>query len=242
MNLYGLVGYPLSHSRSAELFSARFKDSINIYRLFPLSDLNDFPSLIRDNPDLFGLNITIPYKEKILPFLDDTDPEARAIGAVNTIRIIRDHHHTVLTGYNTDAEGFRRSAKLKGISNALILGTGGAAKAVAYVLRKSGINVLFASRNPGKPGTISYPSITSELISRYRLIINTTPLGMAPDSDSFPDIPYLFLTPSHYLYDLSYNPEETVFLKKGKSAGAKTMNGLVMLKIQAELSYNIWNL
>lgn len=242
MNVYGLVGFPLSHSRSAEYFTARFKNSNNIYRLFPLPDLNEFTSLISSYPGLCGLNVTIPYKEKIIPFLNDISLEADEIGAVNTIRIIRDKNRTVLTGYNTDAEGFRYSTGLKGFTHALILGTGGAAKAVAYSLKKSGISVLFASRNPGKPGTIPYPSITRELVNRYRLIINATPLGMVPDSASYPDIPYLYLSKNHLLYDLVYNPEETLFLKKGKLAGAKTMNGLAMFKIQAELSYRIWGI
>jgi shikimate dehydrogenase len=240
MNIYGLVGYPLSHAWSADYFSDRFKNSDNIYRLFPLPDLREFPSLIKTNPDLCGLNVTIPYKEKIIPFLDDIDREAHEIGAVNTIRITREKNRPELIGYNTDAEGFRRSSGFEGFTHALILGTGGAAKAVAYALKRSGISVLFASRDPEKPDTISYSSITGDLISKYRLIINATPLGMYPGSGTFPDIPYPFLSDENFLYDLVYNPEETVFLKKGKNSGAKTMNGLAMLKIQAELSYRIW--
>lgn len=240
MKVYGLIGYPLTHSRSAELFSEWFRDPGNEYRLFPLHDISEFPSLIQTIPGLTGLNVTIPYKEKIIPFLHDIDPEARVIGAVNTIRISNDGDRLIMTGYNTDAEGFRRSAGFESFSHALVLGTGGAAKAVAHALKKSGISVLFASRNPVTPGTISYPSITGELINQYRLIINATPLGMVPDTASFPDIPYSSLSDRHFLYDLVYNPEETLFLKKGKSAGAKTMNGLAMLKIQAELSFRVW--
>jgi shikimate dehydrogenase len=241
--IYGLIGYPLSHSWSAAWFSEKFtKETITDkkYLLFPLEQISDFPGLIRMNPDLHGLNVTIPYKEKIIDFLDELDDTAKNIGAVNTIRIIRKPGVTLLKGYNTDAEGFRLSADLSGFKKALILGTGGASKAVAFTLKNQGIDFLLISRNPVNSYSIRYAEITEEIMNSHSLIINTTPLGMYPDIDSFPPIPYQWVTGSHFLYDLVYNPELTLFLNKGQEKGATIQNGKKMLQLQAEKSFEIW--
>jgi shikimate dehydrogenase len=195
---------------------------------------------LQDYPGIRGLNVTIPYKEKILPFLNTLDPVAMEIGAVNTIDIIRKNGLLVMNGYNTDASGFEKSIRLEGQINALILGTGGAAKAVAYALGKMRVNFLFVSRTHHAPGTVSYPGLSKEILKKHTLIINATPLGMYPDTSAYPGIPYEYLTKDHFLYDLVYNPVQTEFLKKGKAMGAKVQNGLQMLCNQAELSYSIW--
>lgn len=243
MIIYGLIGFPLSHSWSAAWFSDKFiKENITErkYLLFPLERLDDFPNLIRRNPDIQGLNVTIPFKERIIDFLDELDETAQKIGAVNTIRIYRNKEIPVLKGYNTDAEGFRLSMDFSGIKKALILGTGGASKAVAFTLKNLGIDFLFVSRNPGNPGSIHYAEITEEIMKSHSLIINTTPQGMYPGIESFPPIPYQWVTVSHYLYDLVYNPPVTIFLKKGSENGAIVQNGKKMLQLQAEKSFEIW--
>jgi shikimate dehydrogenase len=186
------------------------------------------------------LNVTIPFKEKILPFLDDLDPVAKKIGAVNTVKIIHTKGMTVLKGYNTDAGGFRDSINLAEHKAALILGTGGASKAVAFVLQSLGIKFLFVSRRNTGPDIIHYSGLSKEVIMKYTLIINTSPLGMFPYISSYPLIPYSCLTKDHFLYDLVYHPPETEFLKKGKALGTSIQNGLQMLYHQAELSYDIW--
>jgi len=198
------------------------------------------PELLNANPNLVGLNVTIPYKQQVLRYLNGIDPVAKAIGATNTIRVSKG----LLHGYNTDAYGFHKSliafigSSFQG--NALILGTGGASKAVTYVLQKMGVPRTIASRSKNND-VISYADITPEVISEHSLIINTTPLGMKPHVESHPDLPYLAITSSHFLYDLVYNPSETVFLKKGNVQGAKTKNGMEMLILQAERSWIIWN-
>ena len=241
---YGLIGYPLSHSWSAKFFSEKFEQEKlyeNYYKLFPLKNLAGFSSLLENHPELNGLNVTIPYKEKIISYLDELDQKAKEIGAVNTIKIIHMGGKTLTKGYNTDEDGFILSGDFSGFSHAFILGTGGASRAVAYALRKIGIPVTFVSRNPRNPLMISYPDLQFIQFNKPTLIINTTPLGMYPDIHSFPRIPYDKLTPDDLLYDLVYNPEQTLFLKKGVENGAKTQNGLSMLRIQAEKSYEIWN-
>ena len=213
----------------------------NYYQLFPLKNLSGFSSLLNNHPELAGLNVTIPYKEKIIPYLDKLDQKAIEIGAVNTIKIMRVNGKTLTRGYNTDEDGFFLSTGFSGVSHAFILGTGGASRAVAYTLEKLGIPVTFVSRNPRNTHMISYPDLQSIQFNKHTLIVNTTPLGMYPDIHSCPQIPYNRLTPEDFLYDLVYNPEQTLFLKNGAERGTKTQNGLKMLQIQAEKSYEIWN-
>jgi shikimate dehydrogenase len=244
MIIYGLIGNPLSHSRSGSWFEEKLrKDGKSGYSYldFLLSSLDEFPGLLCKHPALAGLNVTIPYKEKIIPWLEELDPKAEKIGAVNTIRIRRDKGHIHLKGFNTDADGFRQSADFSGHHKALILGTGGAAKAVAFALSEKGISYLFVSRSKKSSHHISYEELSEELLVSHTLIINATPLGMFPSDETFPPIPYQFLSENHFLYDLVYNPGITVFLKKGSAAGTRVQNGLKMLEIQAELSYRIWN-
>ena len=242
--LWGLIGFPLGHSWSSGWFNERFRstgDEDKEYRLFPLENIDKFPGLLVKYPELAGLNVTIPYKEKILPFLNELDETARSVGAVNTIRIIRNNGMILTKGYNTDAPGFLQTL-LDTIPQgpALILGTGGAAKAVAYALKKKSIPCTFVSRNKQGKEIISYQDLSSEIISHHQLIINATPLGMYPDTDKFPPIPYHFLSSGHCLYDLIYNPEETRFMKFGSAMKTQTRNGMQMLVNQAELSYKIF--
>jgi shikimate dehydrogenase len=244
MILYGLIGFPLDHSLSAIYFKEKFSRENwpgRDYRLFPLKDPSLFKPLVESIPDLRGLNVTIPYKQKIIPFLDDLDDSALQTGAVNTIRIIRINGKILTRGYNTDAHGFLHS--LKGITiktPALILGTGGAAAAVAWSLGQLRTGFLFVSRSPKGTDTICYEDISDDVMERHRFIINATPLGMYPAKESFPPIPYHQLTSSHFLYDLVYNPPETVFLKKGREMNCRVMNGESMLCHQAELSFSIF--
>lgn len=214
------------------------------YENYPLRKIHEMEELINLHHDLFGLNVTIPYKESIIPFLDDLDQEARNIGAVNTVRILRKNERVHTIGYNTDVYGFHMSLKpflLNTHHRALVLGTGGAAKAVKYVLKKMGISVVSVSRYAGK-AELTYDQLNEAIIRSHPLIINTTPLGMHPDSDSFPPIPYQAIGPDHLLFDLIYNPEETLFLKKGKEQGAVILNGHTMLKLQAEKAWEIWHI
>ena len=234
MALFGLIGYPLSHSFSAGLFPE------NSYALFPLPGLSDFPSLVRNHPELKGLNVTFPYKERILPYLTRLIEPAGEIGAVNAIRIRREKTNLILEGYNTDAEGFLQSADFSGHRNALILGTGGAAKAVGYALKKLGIQFWFVSRQPIDNKILSYHQLKHDFISKATLIINATPLGMYPAQDTFPPIPYELLTERYFLYDLVYNPPVTAFLKRGAHSGCRLQNGEKMLRLQATASYRIF--
>lgn len=242
MKQFGLIGYPLSHSFSKGYFSEKFqKESIlNCqYDIFPLEKIEDFTDLCAQYKNLKGLNVTIPYKEKIIPFLDELNDEAQEIGAVNTIKFTNGK----MTGYNTDCYGFEMSLKplLKAHhTSALILGTGGASKAVEYVLKKLGISFQYVSRTKSST-SISYNDVNSFIIQHSTLIINSTPIGMYPNVEDAQHLPYNFITNNHLLYDLIYNPEETQFLKEGKSRGAQTKNGLEMLYLQAERSWEIWN-
>lgn len=240
MNLYGLIGKTLTHSFSEAYFHEKFeKEKIDgRFQNFELETIAAFPEVLSKNPNLCGLSVTIPYKTAIIPFLDELDPIAEEIGSINSIRV--SNGKTI--GFNTDAGGFSNSIKpflAHGMERALILGTGGASKAVAYALRRIGLDVVFASRTPAI-GQLSYSEINQNAIKAFKLIVNTTPLGMYPDVSSFPDIPYEYLTPEHLLYDLTYNPPETAFLRKGSERGAIVINGLSMLKIQAEMSWEIW--
>jgi len=241
MNEYGLIGKTLKHSFSQAYFTEKFeKENIEgTFLNFELPTIEDFVPLIKQHPNLRGLSVTIPYKTEIIPFLDKLDNTAQEIGSVNSVRV-RDGH---TTGYNTDAAGFSASIKpflAHGMERALILGTGGASKAVAFALRQIGLDVMFASRTP-KEGQLAYSDINQNTVKAFKLIVNTTPLGMFPDIHSAPHIPYEFLGSEHLFYDLTYNPAETEFLRRGKERGALTVNGLSMLKIQAELSWEIWN-
>jgi len=239
---YGLVGKSISYSFSEKYFTEKFKkNKIQncTYKNFDLNNIKDLVSILKEN-DLKGLNITIPYKEQVLSYLDEIEDNAKLIGAINTIKINKDK---TLTGYNTDFIGFINTLRPHINSNckkALILGTGGASKAIEYGLKKLNIESKKISRNK-KKGDLTYLEIDSDLIKEYQIIINTTPLGTYPDIENYPDIPYKYLTKKHICYDLTYNPDETTFLRKSKKKGAITINGLRMLEIQAEESWKIWN-
>lgn len=239
--LYGLIGYPLGHSFSPGYFNATFlrEDIPAAYQLFPLERIHELTQLLEDQPTLQGLNVTIPYKEQVIPLLDEVDEDAAAIGAVNCIKIINGK----TKGYNTDVMGFEQSLKpllTPEIQHAIILGTGGAAKAVKWVLNKLNIEYISVSRKATKD-IIGYEDLSVEDVKNRLLIINTTPLGMHPDNDSYPAIPYEAITEQHILYDLIYNPEITTFLQKGNAQGATIKNGLEMLQLQAEAAWTIWN-
>jgi shikimate dehydrogenase len=241
MNRYGLIGFPLSHSFSGRYFAEKFsREGITdcMYELFPLEDINAFQALWESHPDLKGVNVTIPYKEKVIPFLAEFSDVVRKTGACNCIK----KTSKGLKGYNTDVTGFE-TVLLRNLQPrhhaALVLGTGGAAKAVIYVLEKNGISYLSVSRNPGK-GNITYSDLDHRLIKENLLIINTTPLGMYPHTNQAPEFPYESLTPDHFLFDLIYNPAKTLFLAKGEAYGAFIQNGEDMLQIQAEESWRIW--
>ncbi|MCC8019115.1 MAG: shikimate dehydrogenase [Rikenellaceae bacterium] len=242
MDIYGIIGNPLGHSFSKQYFTEKFrKEGIvgAVYEKFQLDDISQLPDLIASTPGLQGLNVTIPYKQQVLPYLDRLDDGARKIGAVNCISF-RDGK---LTGHNTDAAGFR--ASLLGFlgnerPDALVLGTGGAAKAVNYVLGELGINFTIVSRTKA-PGILTYGELDGDVMAAHRLIVNTTPLGTFPDVDASPAIPYDLLTPAHRLFDLVYNPEETAFMRQGAARGARTVNGFGMLTGQAEKAWEIWN-
>jgi len=247
MRLFGLIGFPLSHSFSAKYFKEKF-DVENIpdteYRLFPMEDISLLPSLIRQHTNIPGLNVTIPFKVSVLPYLNAVAPEAATIGAVNCIKIKRDVFGITLTGYNTDVYGFWESLlpALKSYhTDALVLGTGGASKAVCFALKQMGINYTLVSRSGNEEGVLNYSQLNENVINKNLLIINTTPVGMHPEAGNYPDIPYNHLTERHLLFDLIYNPAETRFLKLGSQAGATTLNGLHMLELQAEKSWEIWN-
>ena len=247
MKKYGLIGYPLSHSFSADYFNRKFKNENIVdveYQLFPLPNIELFNKLIFENKDLFGLNVTIPYKKSIIKYLDFLDEGAKKIAAVNTIKIIHKSDGIKLVGYNTDAPAFEQSiSKIKNIrkKKALILGTGGAANAIEFVLKKMNINYVFVSRHLKAKNIIFYSDINKQIIEEYKFIINATPVGMFPDVDKYPDIPYDFIGKDHVLFDLIYNPNETLFLKFGGENGALVFNGFEMLKLQAKLSWFIWN-
>jgi shikimate dehydrogenase len=241
MRKFGLIGFPLSHSFSKKYFTEIFsKEGIDAeYDNYPIEDISMVKALFKE-PLLEGINVTIPYKEAVIPFLDELSEAVTEIGACNCIRI----SNGKTMGFNTDVLGFERSMekKLRPVNDkALVMGTGGAAKAVCYVLRQRKIPYMQVSRTR-KDGIISYADVSAEMLRQYRLLINTTPLGMYPDTDICPDLPYEAITPDHYLYDLVYNPEKTLFLKKGEERGAVIENGHDMLIIQANESRKIWNI
>jgi len=244
--LYGLIGKQLSHSFSEKYFSAKFeKQKIKEvkYKNFPLENINQILDLISKNTDLKGFNVTIPYKEQIIPFLDKLSSDAKKIGAVNTVKIIKNENKSILKGYNTDIYGFEKSL-IPNISEhhkqAIILGTGGASKAVKFVLDKNKIKYIQVSRKKTNDYFI-YNELDKEIFLSHQIIINTTPVGTFPEVNEFPQITYKYLNNNHLLYDLIYNPSETKFLYFGKKQGAKTINGLKMLELQAEKAWEIWN-
>lgn len=247
MRTFGLVGFPLSHSFSETYFSEKFfRENIKdcCYVNFPLENICDIVGLIKNTPDLSGLNVTIPYKQDVIDYIDEIDGNAKKIGAVNTIKICSSENAVFTKGYNTDCVGFEISLKpllRKHHKTALILGSGGASKAVKFVLDSKGISYTQVSRTKSDIQTLTYNELNKEVMSSHQLIVNTTPLGMYPDSGQSPDIPYELITPEHLLYDLIYNPAETLFLKKGAAQGAQTKNGLEMLYLQAEKAWEIWN-
>lgn len=246
MKKFGIIGYPLGHSFSPGYFNEKFaNEGIDAhYDKYELPVITDLQAIIDYTPDLCGFNVTIPYKEKVMSYLDNVSPEARAIGAVNVVKVTRkDGNQPYLEGYNSDVIGFMRSIQPlldKHHKKALILGTGGASKAVNYGLHQFGLETILVSRSQ-KDKTIQYQQITPELLNEYTVIVNCTPCGMAPHFNECPDIPYEALSKQHLLYDLIYNPDETLFLKKGKAQGALTKNGLEMLLLQAEAGWEIWN-
>ena len=245
MQKYGLLGYPLGHSFSKNYFNQKFEsEKIDAqYVNFEISDIKYIKNVLKEKPNLNGLNVTNPYKEQVIPYLDDLDEDARLIGAVNVIKFTKGFlGKTKLIGYNSDIIGFKRSIEpLLDSSHrkALILGTGGASKAVMHGLKQLGVGTTFVSRTP-KEHCITYQDVTPELLESYTVIVNTTPLGMFPNVDACPAIPYDALTPNHLLYDLLYNPDETLFMKKGKEHGAVVKNGLEMLLLQAFAAWEIW--
>ena len=246
MDKYGLIGYPLEHSFSKVFFNEKFQtENIDAeYTNYELPSIENILDVIHHTTNLKGLNVTIPYKQQIIPYLDDLDKDAKEIGAVNVIKFVpQPEGKVLLVGYNSDIIGFTQSLKplLQPIHRkALILGTGGASKAVCYGLKKLGIESQFVSREKKNSSTLTYNELTTEIINTYNIIINTTPVGMFPHVDTCPSIPYEYLTSNHLLYDLTYNPDETLFMKRGKQQGATVKNGLEMLLLQALAAWEIW--
>lgn len=242
MRRFGLIGNNISYSFSPGYFREKF-DKLGLkdcrYEIFDLANISEFPELLKRFGDLEGLNVTIPYKEAVIPCLDHLDELAREIGAVNTIRIRRGR----LEGFNTDVTGFRESLRpllTQTDRAALILGTGGASKAVAYALRQLDIPYRFVSRKPVS-GHLTYTDLEAPVLKEFQIIVNSTPLGTYPEVEKAPPLPYKALGPTHLLYDLIYNPPQTTFLKRGLQQGARIKNGLEMLNLQAEASWNLWN-
>jgi len=244
MNLYGLIGYPLGHSFSKQYFTEKFeKEGLTdcYFEAFPISSIDQFPELLKKNNDLKGLSVTIPYKEKVLDFVTEFSDEVKFIGATNCIKISGDN----LKAFNTDIIGFENyfcNLLQPHHKKALILGTGGASKAVQFVLRKLGIEFSVVTRNENsKVGYINYNKIDEQIMRECQIIINCSPVGMSPAENVCPDIPYQFINSGYYLYDLVYKPAKTLFLQRGEHKGALIQNGYEMLLIQAEASWEIWN-
>lgn len=258
MKKYGIIGYPLAHSFSLDYFKEKFKKERLEdceYQAFPIQNISDLSDIIKNNPDLCGLNVTHPHKIGVIYYMDKLDEAAREIDAVNCIKIINNRPvasffsgelsttQVRLEGYNTDAYGFEQSLKpllKKHHQKALILGDGGASRAVAYVLRKLSIDYHIVSRR-ARNKQVAYTELNAEMMAEHLLVINTTPLGTFPETDACAPIPYEFFTAKHLAYDLVYNPAESEFLKRAKAQGAEIKNGLEMLHIQAEKAWEIWN-
>lgn len=245
MDKYGLIGYPLEHSFSSGFFNEKFKaeDIDAEYINFEIPDIKELPAVLKENTTLKGFNVTIPYKEKIISYLDDIDKDAVAIGAINVVKVVHQKGNKYkLIGYNSDIIGFVQSMESWVESHhkrALILGTGGASKAVFHGLKKLGIESTYVSRTK-KNGMLTYEELTPEVMKAHTIIVNCTPLGMYPKVNECPEIPYHLLTPDHLLYDLLYNPNTTLFMRKGEEHGATVKNGLEMLLLQAFASWDIW--
>jgi shikimate dehydrogenase len=246
MRKFGLIGRSLEHSWSKDYFTQKFKlEALNNfeYHDYPLQNLAELDLLLKSDPQIEGLNVTLPFKIEITGHLSELENSARSIGAVNCIRIKRKYNKIHITGYNTDHKAFQETLAPEGLgkeNSVLILGTGGAARAVAYALKELSIDHTMVSRK-NSPGKLSYKNLNHQLINKFNIIINTTPLGMYPNTDEYPPLPYKYLSSDHFLYDLVYNPKLTQFLKKGYEKGCRIKNGLDMLHKQAELSWNIWN-
>lgn len=245
MDKYGLIGYPLGHSFSISYFNQKFADEgVNAkYENFEIASIDQLEEVLASNPELRGLNVTIPYKEKVMPYLDSISPEAQAIGAVNVIRVTHEGKEVKLKGFNSDVIGFTKSIEPMLESyhkKALILGTGGASKAINYGLKSLGLETVYVSRYE-RPGTIQYERITPEDVREYNVIVNCTPVGMYPHTEECPLLPYEAMDGHTILYDLIYNPDETLFMRKGAEHGAQTKNGLEMLLLQAFTSWEFWH-
>ncbi len=244
MDKYGLIGYPLKHSFSQGYFNEKFSsEQIEAeYVNFEIAKISEFKQVIKQNPNLKGLNVTIPYKEQIIPYLDDLSANAKEIGAVNVIKFIRNKGKLKLVGYNSDIIGFKQSIDpllKEHHRKALILGTGGSSKAIYHGLRQLGLEAKFVSREKVKDAFL-YKDLDERVLMEYTVIVNCTPVGMYPHVDECPAIPYEYLTPQHLLYDLLYNPDETLFLRHGKSRGSMVKNGLEMLLLQAFAAWEFW--
>ena len=246
MDTYGIIGYPLEHSFSRSYFNEKFEnEGIDAqYLNFEIANIAELPQILAEHPELKGFNVTSPYKEQVLLFLDEMDKDALAIGAVNVVKIVpQKGGNNKLVGYNSDCIGFTQSIEPllePHHKKALILGTGGASKAVIYGLKQLGLDCLSVSRRP-YPNVIIYDELTSDVMRDYTVIVNCTPVGMYPQSEKCPNIPYQLLTPQHLLYDLIYNPDITLFMRKGMAMGATVKNGLEMLLLQAFAAWDIWN-
>ena len=245
MDKYGLIGYPLGHSFSIGYFNEKFQsENIDaVYENFEIASIEDLQEVLATNPELRGLNVTIPYKEKVMSYLDHITPEARAIGAVNVIQVQHKGSKIFLKGFNSDVIGFTRSIEPmleRFHKKALVLGTGGAAKAVHFALKALGLEAVYVSRYE-RPGTIQYERITPDVIHEYNVIVNCTPLGMYPHVSDCPPLPYEAMDSHNLLYDLIYNPDQTLFMQKGAARGATVKNGLEMLLLQAFASWEFWN-
>jgi len=246
MRKFGLIGYPLGHSFSKKYFSEKYlRENIRdcVYNNYPITSIAQLPKLISSDPELEGLNVTIPYKTEVIKHLDIIDPEAKEVGAVNVLKIKRSKDKILILGFNSDTYGVREALLpfLSGnLANAIVLGTGGSSKAVCHVLKKINVHYTLISRNK-KPGCLTYSEISPEMLNNTQLIVNTTPLGMYPEISSKPDLKYDLLDEKHILFDLVYNPEITAFLKAGKERGCRILTGLKMLHSQAERSWEIWN-
>lgn len=245
MDKYGIIGYPLGHSFSPGFFNEKFKnEGIDaVYERYELSQIDLLPEIIASNPELCGLNVTIPYKQQIMQYLDELSEEAREIGAVNVVKVTHNGKNVHLKGFNSDVIGFSRSIEPlleKHHKKALILGTGGAAQAIDYGLKQLGLETIKVSRYE-RPDTIQYDKITPDVIKEYKVIINCTPIGMYPNTEECPNLPYEAMDSQHLLYDLIYNPDTTLFMKKGMERGAVVKNGLEMLLLQAYASWEFWH-
>lgn len=246
MKKFGLIGYPLGHSFSKKYYLEKIHNEqiagIN-YDLYPIEDIGLFPQLYQKDTSFAGFNVTIPYKQSVMAYMDELSPEALAMGAVNCVKVSHSDAGPYLKGFNTDAYGFEKSLipQLDRTihTSALVLGNGGAAQAVLYTLKKLGIGTQLVSRKKSD-NMLTYQELTTELVQNTKLIVNCTPLGTFPNVDECPDIPYGAIGRNHYLYDLIYNPEETLFLKKGRDQGAITKNGYEMLILQAERNWELW--